>query len=170
MCESDSLTIPPGDLLQEPDGSISTIIESRREEHPEGIAVYNFSVYEVHTYFVREEGSTAEPVWEHNASPQYGTNKEGKVTSRSKFRAETLEDCWDDAVDGPNGGKLCPTCGVEVFAEPGMRPRDWDVSHLPSWTNRKFAPTVTRAKVIDNYQEGTFLECPGCNRPRGNND
>lgn len=35
--------------------------------HPEGITVYNFRVAEAHTYFVRGNDSTAEPVWVHNA-------------------------------------------------------------------------------------------------------
>lgn len=48
--------------------------------------------------------------------------------------------------------------------------RDWDVSHNPSWTNRRFAPDVTRAEVQDDYQVGTSLECPACNRIGGNDD
>ncbi len=103
-----------------------------------------------------------------------GTNRAssgGVVTDRGTFRVATLEDAWNSAAPGPNGGKLCPTCPTEVFVHPrSVAARDWDVSHMPSWTNREFRIDVTREEVIDNYQEGTFLECPQCNRPRQNRD
>ena len=61
-----ALDLEPGHNLLEPDGGTSTVIATRHETHREGISVYNFRVNEAHTYFVREEGSTAEPVWVHN--------------------------------------------------------------------------------------------------------
>jgi hypothetical protein len=48
--------------------------------------------------------------------------------------------------------------------------RDWDVSHNPSWANRQFARNITRQQVIDNYQEGTTLECQSYNRSGQDND
>lgn len=65
---------------------------------------------------------------------------------------------------------MCPTCGSERNVAPGEGARDWDASHNPPWTNREFSPDVTRPEVLDNYQEGTSLECPSCNRSGGNND
>jgi hypothetical protein len=56
-----------GDRLTEADGGVSTVIDAYWEHHPEGLLVYNFRVRECHTYFVRAEGSDAEPVWVHNA-------------------------------------------------------------------------------------------------------
>src|SRR6185369_2093311 len=102
-----------------------------------------------------------------------GTNRAasgGVVTDRGTFRQQTLTDEWDEAAPGPTRGRLCPTCAEEVHVAPGQGARDWDVSHDPSWTNREFPPDVTREEVLDSYQEGTFLECPQCNRPRGNQD
>ncbi len=100
-----------------------------------------------------------------------GTNERGELTSRSSFRNGTVQDAWDNATDGPTGGKLCPTCGGEVSVAPGTGNRDWDVSHNPSWTNREFdANVTTRQDVIDNYQQGTSLECPSCNRSGQAND
>jgi len=58
--------LAPGDQLQEPDGSTSTILASHWTRHRQGIPVYNFRVHDSHTYFVREQASTAEPVWVHN--------------------------------------------------------------------------------------------------------
>jgi hypothetical protein len=55
-------------MIAEPNGGISTITAVRTEGHPQGIAVYNFRVQDAHTYFVRADGSQAEPVWVHNAS------------------------------------------------------------------------------------------------------
>lgn len=100
-----------------------------------------------------------------------GTNARGQITSRSSFRDDTIESAWKNAEAGPSGGRLCPSCGVEVKVAPktGL-PRDWDVSHNPSWTNRDFDPKGPRSDVIDDYQKGTSLECPSCNRSGGNND
>ena len=100
-----------------------------------------------------------------------GTNQKGQVTSRSSFRVGTLHKTWAEAEDGPNGGKLCYTCGKEMMVPPNTGvPRDWDASHNPSWTNRGFPPNIDRKSVIDNYNEGIILECPSCNRGGGNND
>lgn len=103
-----------------------------------------------------------------------GTNATGEVTSRSSFRKGTTQGAWDEAAPGPNGGRLCPTCGDEVHVEPGTgtraNPSDWDRSHNPSWTNREFPPDVTRSEVIDNYNDGVSLECGPCNRAGQNND
>ncbi|MCR8851116.1 GH-E family nuclease [Rossellomorea sp. SC111] len=100
-----------------------------------------------------------------------GTNKRGQVTNRVGFRKKTVQNAWDNAEPGPNGGKLCPTCKNEVNVKPySGENRDWDVDHTPAWTNREFPPNVTRKEVLDNYQEGTRLECPVCNRRRGNRD
>jgi len=57
-----------GDQLVEPSGGVSTVISARYELHRTGVPVYNFTVAESHTYFVREKGSMAEPVWVHNAN------------------------------------------------------------------------------------------------------
>jgi hypothetical protein len=58
---------PVGDMLLEPGLDGSTVVSSVREEHPEGVTVYNLEVEGAHTYFVRAEGSEVEPVWVHNA-------------------------------------------------------------------------------------------------------
>jgi hypothetical protein len=55
-----------GDQILEPTGGLATVTASRFENHPDGILVYNFRVSRTHTYFVREQGSTAEPLWVHN--------------------------------------------------------------------------------------------------------
>ncbi|WP_233414717.1 GH-E family nuclease, partial [Thermaerobacillus caldiproteolyticus] len=98
-----------------------------------------------------------------------GTNKKGKVTSRGGFRKKTVLNAWNNAKPGPNGGRLCPTCNKEVHVRPfSGRKRDWDIDHIPAWTKRVFRRNATRKEVLDNYQKGTRLECPSCNRSRGN--
>lgn len=100
-----------------------------------------------------------------------GTNRRGEVTSRTTYRKPVVQAAWDSAEPGPTGGRLCPTCGTEVNVPPNSgQPRDWDMSHYPSWSNRWFPTSTTRQEVRDNYQQGTRLECPGCNRSGGNND
>jgi RHS repeat-associated protein len=98
-----------------------------------------------------------------------GNNISGSITNRGYWRKASLQQAWEGAVPGPTNGRLCPTCGTEVHASPqsGL-PRDWDMSHTPSWTKRRFPQFVTRKQVLDNYQQGTWLECPHCNRAAGN--
>jgi RHS repeat-associated protein len=94
-----------------------------------------------------------------------GTNESGQLTSRSSLRQGTVQDAWDNAASGSNSGRLCPTCGKEVKVDPRSgEARDWDVDHQPKWTDRQFSPDTTRPQVIDNYQQGTRLRCPSCNR------
>jgi hypothetical protein len=62
----DAAHVEAGDQIMEPGGSLAIVIASRYENYPEGILVYNFSVSGTHTYFVRQQGSTAEPLWVHN--------------------------------------------------------------------------------------------------------
>jgi hypothetical protein len=99
-----------------------------------------------------------------------GTNASGEVTSRpGSFRQGTLQNAWDEAPVGQNGGRVCTSCGTEVQVPPNSGvPRDWDASHNPSWSNREFPADVTRPQVLDNYNTGVSLECPGCNRSGGN--
>ena len=90
------------------------------------------------------------------------------VTRRpSGFRRQTVQDAWDDAAPGskPNT-KSCPTCREDVEVAPGQGHRDWDVDHQPPWSVRDKAG-LTRKQILDNYNDGTRLECPGCNRSRG---
>ena len=99
-----------------------------------------------------------------------GTNVAGEVTSRpGSFRQGTLQSAWDEAPVGANGGRVCTSCGAEMEVPPNSGiPRDWDASHNPSWSNREFPADVTRPQVLDNYNTGVGLECPGCNRSGGN--
>ena len=105
-------------------------------------------------------------------APANGTNRSGEIASRGSFRTQTLNDAWNNAVPGPNGGRMCTSgCGRELMGPPNSgTPRDWDVSHNPSWSNRTFPAGTERPAVRDNYQSGTQLECTYCNRSGGNND
>lgn len=55
-----------GDILIGRRGGCATVVATVREEHPEGVEVFNFRIEGTHTYFVRGKGSDAEPVWVHN--------------------------------------------------------------------------------------------------------
>jgi hypothetical protein len=48
----DAQLLRPGDRLLEPNQSQVTVISSVREEHPDGLTVYNFEVAGLHDYFV----------------------------------------------------------------------------------------------------------------------
>lgn len=55
-----------GDLVSHGNGNASQIISSLREEHPEGIEVFNFEVEVDHTYFVSGDLNASVPLWVHN--------------------------------------------------------------------------------------------------------
>jgi hypothetical protein len=82
-----------GDTIAEPNGAMSTITAVRTERHPQGIAVYNFRVQDAHTYFVRAEGSQAEPVWVHNNCAEVMPEADGTNTFKilNKFAPDTIE-------------------------------------------------------------------------------
>ncbi len=89
-------------------------------------------------------------------------------TSRpSGFRKQTVQDAWANAADGSEPGtKACPTCNKDVAVAPGQGKRDWDVDHQPPWSQRDLTG-LTRQQILDEYNSGTRLECPSCNRSRG---
>ena len=61
----DAQLLRPGDRLLEPDQSLVTVISSVREEHPDGLTVYNFEVAGLHHYFV-SASATDSLVLSHN--------------------------------------------------------------------------------------------------------
>jgi RHS repeat-associated protein len=111
-----------------------------------------------------------------NSTPKIirGTNAKGLVNSRAKFWRKTLKFAWDSMKSDPNnpGAKLCPTCGktIRIFKGTRGNPRDWDVSHNPSWSNRWMFVNTVRKVWIELYNSGVFGECVACNRGGGNND
>ncbi len=95
------------------------------------------------------------------------------VTKRPKsFRKQTIKDSWDNAADGSiPDTKACPTCGKNVTGNPHKgekrnNPEGWDIDHQPPWSQRDLSE-MERSQVLDNYNKGTRLECPSCNRSRG---
>ncbi len=86
------------------------------------------------------------------------------IRSRQKSIG-TLDDAWNQASPGSKlGAKACPTCGKDVHVKPKQGPRDWDVDHNPKWAERDFPNSSSRKTVLDNYNTGTRLRCPSCNR------
>jgi HNH/ENDO VII superfamily nuclease with conserved GHE residues len=83
---------------------------------------------------------------------------------RAKFRKSTIADSWNDAQDGSQTGtKACPDCGNDVTVAPGEGPRDWDIDHQPKLKDRDWTG-LTRPEQLDDFNTGTRLRCPGCNR------
>jgi hypothetical protein len=56
----------PGQKVVQSDGMLGTIVFSAYEAHPEGIAVFNFEVEDVHNYFVAQDLADL-PILVHNA-------------------------------------------------------------------------------------------------------
>ena len=100
-----------------------------------------------------------------------GVGNEGPkdVTKRpSRVRKGTEQANWDNAADGENGGKVCPTCGGEVNSKPGEKNKDWDNDHNPPWRDRDLSGK-DRKGVLDEYNRDTRLRCVGCNRSDNGN-
>jgi hypothetical protein len=62
-----------GDYVIGPTGEIQHVASTRRDEHSEGVTVYNFEVADYHSYFVQARGARAPPVLVHNPS-KYSPN------------------------------------------------------------------------------------------------
>jgi hypothetical protein len=58
--------LEPGDQLVEPDGRLAVVLENTVDPRPEGVAVFNFEVEGLHTYFVAARGSRGPPLLAHN--------------------------------------------------------------------------------------------------------
>jgi hypothetical protein len=56
-----------GDRFTSPDGRLQTLVDTRREERPDGVAVFNFQVDDFHTYYVQSQQSQI-PLLVHNAN------------------------------------------------------------------------------------------------------
>ena len=63
--------LTPGDLVLGPHGQLQSVAATSREEHVDGIPVYNFEVEDFHSYFVRET-TTGTPLLSHNAKQKRG--------------------------------------------------------------------------------------------------
>ena len=99
-------------------------------------------------------------------APLEGLEGTSNISSRpSGFRRGIAATVWDRAQVGPNGGRLCSTCGKELFWKPGEgRLGVWEVDHNPKWRLRIF--TGTRREVLNNFNdlETLRVRCILCNR------
>jgi RHS repeat-associated protein len=87
----------------------------------------------------------------------------GAVTKRpSRVRRGTERENWDNAENGPTGGKNCPTCGKEVTSPPNTTHKDWQNDHDPKWKDRDLSGK-SRHEVLNEYNQGTRLRCTPCN-------
>jgi len=92
------------------------------------------------------------------------SNENQGVTKRpSRVRKGTEQGNWDNAQDGAQGGKVCPTYGTEVMSKPGSKAKDWDNDHTPPWRDRDLRGR-TRGQVLEEYNRDTRLRCVACNR------
>lgn len=67
--------------LDQPGDLDAVVLLSVREEHPEGIAVFNFEVEDDHTYFVEDGRGRQTPVWVHNSCAPYDVGPYNKLDS-----------------------------------------------------------------------------------------
>ncbi|QDT36044.1 polymorphic toxin-type HINT domain-containing protein [Stratiformator vulcanicus] len=85
----DAGELKAGEKLTGPDGQTHTVVFTEREEHPEGVAVYNFRVAEAHTYYVAAvDAPRGPPVLVHNATYTEPTLPNKTILERKGVRVE----------------------------------------------------------------------------------
>ncbi|HBJ33564.1 MAG TPA: hypothetical protein DDZ51_02150 [Planctomycetaceae bacterium] len=125
----------PGDRLLEPDQSHVTVISSVREEHPDGLTVYNFEVAGLHDYFVSAT-ATDSLVLSHNMCRKTGS---GAVESEGPFVYRGLARGED------------PTVGLTARA-PGAG--NSEISHVAGKRQSQWISTTKdEATAIGKYGE-----------------
>ncbi|AKU20484.1 NBR1-Ig-like domain-containing protein [Massilia sp. NR 4-1] len=101
---------------------------------------------------------------ENTAEESKADDKAKDVTKRpSRVRKGTERSNWDNAENGTNGGKKCPTCDKEVNSPPNSKNKDWDNDHDPKWSERDLKG-MDRKGVLNEYNRNTRLRCVNCNR------
>jgi len=110
-----------GQELITPDGRPASVLSSTREEHPEGISVYNLTVDEDHTYFVATAAGD-EAVWVHNESIPPGFI--GSPTSPAS-KPSTPPQPIAPIDEASNTGAYPP---INLFAQPYMPPSAEDIA------------------------------------------
>ncbi len=87
-------SLQAGDLVQETDGSWQAVLASTREDHPDGITVYNLEVEGDHTYFVEDGFGGVDAVWVHNNcedTPDLNVNKIHHLFNKPGHNLSLLE-------------------------------------------------------------------------------
>jgi len=96
----DAQLLRPGDRLLEPDQSRVTVIASDREEHPDGLVVYNFEVAGLHDYFVSAT-TTDSLVLSHNKCSRGGGASNKTVAQLN--REKSISSGIPESQLGPSG-------------------------------------------------------------------
>ncbi|MCP4676278.1 MAG: hypothetical protein GY854_12360 [Deltaproteobacteria bacterium] len=84
--------LQPGQTVVGPSGETQQLVSTAREEHPDGIPVYNFQVADFHTYYVLQDGLDATPVWVHNAKYAPKGALHGPLKPNVLTRADSILD------------------------------------------------------------------------------
>ncbi len=94
----------PDERVLGPSGELQQIRDNRREEHPEGVTVYNFEVDDFHSYFVAGEVENL-PLLVHNASKQYSeSNRPSYRVAHDLYKRAVLATRhWAERAFHPEG-------------------------------------------------------------------
>jgi len=134
-----------GDRVTGPNGEAQTVVNNIREEHPDGIEVYNFEVEDFHTYFVLANGSRAPPVLVHNA---HGYKSGPPVKQDKNGRWRDSKGQYTYAPQGTKEIKTRPTKGADGGTSQHIIERD-AAGNVISKTHR----VVKDGKVLHQHQD-----------------
>jgi hypothetical protein len=80
-----------GQRVRQADGAYAAVVGSVREEHPEGVPVYNVETEDSHTYFVAQAGAGGPPLLVHNCNPASVTLEGLKAEAARRGFPDPLE-------------------------------------------------------------------------------
>jgi Pretoxin HINT domain len=109
--------LSPGMKLIQADGGLAIVQAAIREDHPNGMPVYNIKVEDYQTYFVAQPDLEAPPVWVHNACKiPFAANVE-VIASRANFtqwERQITQLRYDQGEELVGSGLLTPKVGSNL--------------------------------------------------------
>ena len=137
-----SRLLEAGDPLAGPAEAGSSVTSNARHSHPQGVIVYNMEIEGTHTYFVRAEGSDAEPVWVHNAAYKDIATRTPEEVAKLRAEFESIKpEFIADYASTPHAQARFTLTELAEMAETGRLPQSWYVHHkLPLFRGGNNAP------------------------------
>jgi hypothetical protein len=134
-----------GQKVRQADGGYATVTASWREEHPEGVPVFNLETEELHTYHVAQAGTWAQPLLVHNCDDA------GRGTAVRNYKPE------QPGFDAGMGKRPAQFCDTPPPAELG--------EHTPPG---KYAPPgIVRPTTASNVARTRIPELPNLRAKHG---
>ncbi len=153
-----SKLLEAGDELSGPAEVGSAVTSNARDSRPDRITVYNMEVAGSHSYFVRAEGSEAEPVWVHNnCDTETGSYRDlGEDLRGTGEQANHLNQDAAFRSVIPTEDGIANAMQGNAFVEPGTPHYDFH-EHLEGFWSQFRRGGVRAGQFPTNAEYGTAL-------------